>query len=314
MRQTFVLFTICLFLFAIQIHATGPQEETETTEKVTDKKKDEKDKDAKKEEHKSLKIGNMSMRNSQQPGPLIGFGDHVIDKGQAQLYFFADYLGGKKNYSIDLIPGILYGITNELSVFVNVPAAPKLRDGRDHSSGLQDLFAQFEYAYYDHEDYLWAEQATIVASLIIPTGSATKSPSTGFGTPSVFLGTTYNYTGTEWFYTTEYGAFFTGSKYRTKIGNQYLYEFLFGRNIATWPGHLLAWMVEFDGIYSERNRIRGDLDKNSGGNVIFMTPSIWYSSEKFLLQFGVGHTIYQHLNGRQNRHGYIVAINLGWNL
>lgn len=72
-------------------------------------------------------------------------------------------------------------------------------------------------------------------------------------------------------------------------------------------------MVEFDGIYTWKDKIQGVTDPNSGGNLIFLTPSIFISSkESFLMQFGVGFPIQQHLFGHQNRKEYAVSLNIGW--
>ncbi len=49
-----------------------------------------------KKEEKPAKIGNFSLPASQQPSALFGFGGNIIDKGEIQLYFFADDFQGKK--------------------------------------------------------------------------------------------------------------------------------------------------------------------------------------------------------------------------
>lgn len=51
---------------------------------------------AKAKEEKPAKIGNFSLPASQQPSALFGFGGNIIDKGEIQLYFFADDFQGKK--------------------------------------------------------------------------------------------------------------------------------------------------------------------------------------------------------------------------
>ncbi len=54
-----------------------------------------------------LNIGNFALPTPQQPGPLISFGQHVINKDQAQLFLFADDFKGKRKHKIDLIPTTL---------------------------------------------------------------------------------------------------------------------------------------------------------------------------------------------------------------
>jgi hypothetical protein len=285
----------------------------EGKDKNEEKGKKDKDKKDEKDKPKHWKIGNLAMPSSQQPGPLISFGENVLDQGLTQFFIFADDFGGDHKHFIDLQPGILYGITDSFSVFLNLPIALSYRDDDHHSSGLEDVFVEFEYAFYNKEDFFYVDQATLVASISFPSGSAEKVPPTGFDSLGLFVGATYNRTGFDWFYFTSYGANISDwSRHRTKIGNSYDYQAGFGRRIANLPGWLFAWMVEVDGTFSQRNVIDGVKDPNSGGNVIYATPSIWISSEKLIFQLGAGYAVEQHLFGDQRRDQYLLALNIGW--
>lgn len=265
------------------------------------------------ENKKTLKIGNLALPSSQQPGPLIGFGENIIDKGVVTYYLLADdFRGEKDKNSVEVIPSILHGITDNFSIFTNIPVAVRFQDKGHHSSGLEDIFVQFEYAFFSKEEKYFVDQATVVTDISFPSGSALKEPPTGFGTVNFFLGFTYNHTAIDWIYFTSYGATFSGSKHGTKISNEYLYQFGFGKNIGNLPGWIFTWLVELDGVYANRNRIRGKIDPNSGGNVIFITPSLWVSSEHLILQLGIGGAIAQKLYGKQNKNKFSLLLNLGW--
>lgn len=67
---------------------------------------------------------------------------------------------------------------------------------------------------------------------------------------------------------------------------------------------IFALMVEADGQYSEKDKINGIINPNSGGNVVFITPSLWISSKKLILQFGIGFPVVQDLYGNQNKMNY----------
>lgn len=271
-----------------------------------------KDDDTKKEE-KPPKIGNFSLPTSQQPAALFGFGGNIIDKSEVQLYFFADDFVGKKKVTVDLIPSVLFGITDDWSVFFNAPVTPLLRDGCHKSSGLEDFFIQFEYAFYNKSTATYIDQATLVANITFPTGSKRKNPPTGFGSPSLFLGGTYYRTWVDWFVFTSHGAVLTSSEHGTKFGDQFLYQMGVGRNFPCLPeGWIFAWMVEVDGQYSKKNRIDGVIDNNSGGNFIYVTPSIWISSKEMLFQFGLSLPINNNLFGRQNKFDYALNLNFAW--
>lgn len=298
------------------------EEEKSPQEKVNpDKGESKPDKDEQKadqENEKSPKkieppkIGNFSLPTSQQPAALFGFGGNIIDKGEIQFYFFADDFVGKRKTTVDLIPSILFGITDYSSVFFNAPFTPLLKDGCDESRGLEDFFIQFEYAFYNHLTTSYVDQATLVANITFPTGSIHKMPPTGFGSPSFFLGGTYYRMWVDWFTFTSYGGVLTSSEHGTKFGDQFLYQMGVGRNLPSPEGWIYAWMIEVDGQYSKKNRIKGEIDGNSGGNVILVTPSVWISSKEMLLQFGVSLPINQHLFGTQNKFDYALNLNFAW--
>lgn len=313
-------------VFSQELNEKNTKREEQTTsnrEKDPSEKKEQKTSDSKKEEEKSadekqpeeekpLKIGNLSLPSSQQPGPLVSFGENIIDKGQSQLFLFADQYKRARGYFIDVIPSLLYGITDEWSVFFNVPIAPRYKEKTHQSAGFEDVFVQLEYAFYNVSRRCSTDQATIVGNVTFPTGSAKKNPATGFDSPSFFIGATYNHTAIDWFYFGSLGAVLTTFHSNSKTADQYLYEMGFGRNIASPPGWIFAWMVEVDGLYASRNIVQGNVDSNSGGNVIYITPSLWISSKKIVIQLGAGGVVTQHLFGDQSKFTHQFICNLGW--
>ncbi len=270
------------------------------------------DKKEKDEEKKTLKKGNLALTPSQQPGPLIGFGDNVIDKDQVQLSLTLDDFSGRGKHFNDAIPNLNYGVSDQLSFLFVVPYALDYKDKHSHSDGFEDVLMQLEYAYFIKEETCFVDSATIVANVSFPTGSIEKDPPTGIGTAGFFIGATYNHTAIDWFYFTSYGADFSGTKDKSKIGNIYLYQLGFGKNIWYSDHSIFSWMVEIDGFYNEHNKIHGVRDPNSGGNVIYATPSLWYSTDQLIVQLGLGYAIQQNLFGDQGQSRYLLALNLGW--
>lgn len=264
------------------------------------------------EEQGPPKIHNFSLPTSQQPAALFGFGGNIIDQGEVQLYLFADALIGKNKITTDIIPGVLFGISKDLSIFFNFPFTPLIKDGRHRSWGLEDFFIQLEYAFYNKSTSSYVDQVTVLANITAPTGSIKKNPPTGFGSPSFFLGGTYYRTWVDWIVFVAPGAVLTTSDHRTKIGDQFLYQFGLERYIPSPKGWIFAWMLEIDGQYNKKNRICGKIDHNSGGNTIFFTPSFWMSRKEMLLQFGVSFPINQNLFGKQRKFDYVLNFNFAW--
>ena len=175
------------------------------------------------------------------------------------------------------------------------------------------MFLQLEYAFYNKNTSQYEEQATLVANVSFPTGSATKKPPTGFGSSSVFLGSTFNRAYVNWYAFTSPGVTLTTSHKGQRVGNEYLYQAGIGRNICTINSEwIFAWLIEADGRYIEKTRFKGRTDPNSGGNLIVVTPSLWISSEQITLQFGVGLPVAQHLFGDQTKDKYLLASNVSW--
>ncbi len=257
-------------------------------------------------------VGNFALPNSQQPGPLISFGQNVIDKNGTQVFLFLDDAEASKSRYVNAIPSLLYGITDTLSIFVSIPYAAHYQFANYTSSGLEDISAQLEYTYYAASTHTYTDQATIVLSAAAPTGSINKNPATGNGSASFFVGTTFNRTYTDWLFFASPGVDLTTAHQGTKPGNSYLYQVGFGRNITDANGWILAWMIEVDGTYAQHDRFKGILNVNSGGNVVFVTPSIWASTKRFIFQLGVGAPAIQNLYGQQAQNNWAVSADLGW--
>ncbi len=265
------------------------------------------------EPEKVLKVGNLAFPVSQQPNPLISFGQNLLNKKQAQALFLTTEFKGKHEYFINMVPSILYGLRDDLSIFISMPIAVRYRQEHHHSSGPEDLIIQLEYSPWTGEHYTYYDQITLVGNVTIPTGSTKKSPNTGTGSNSFFIGGIFSRMAINWFYFTSYGGVLNATSHRTRYGNQFLYQYGVGRRICSNKNWLFAWMVEFDGTYFERNKIHGKTDHDSGGNIIYVTPSLFIASkESLLVQLGMGFPIYQRLYGHQNRKEYLLALNVGW--
>lgn len=260
-------------------------------------------------------VGNFALPSSQQPGVLMSFGENIIDKNQLQLLLFADDIIGSDKHNMDAIPNLLYGLTDNFSLNINIPIAVSFKNGNNHSSGLEDMFFQPEYAFYVQQTSKFVDQATIVGNITFPTGSNQKQPNTGFGSISYFLGATFNRTYSDWIYFTSHGVVLTTSDDSIKFGDQFLYQFGIGRNIAYNPlSWIFSWLLEANGQYNQKDKIDGVINPNSGGNTILLTPSLWFSTPKLAFQLGVGFPIAQHLFGDQIKTNYLLAGNFGWTI
>lgn len=267
----------------------------------------------KKETKKKVKVGNLALPVSQQPGPLIGFGQNIVDRGDLQFFSYINYLKGNNKKFIEIAPTMIYGIKDNLSLFVELPIAASFKLNNQASKGLEDVLIQLEYVVFDKNTETSTNQLTVVANITVPTGAVCKNPSTGLGVPSYFIGFTANHVGTQWYPFASAGAIITTSDQNTKFGNQFLYQCGISKNISYASNEwIFNWMVELTGTYKQRDTISGQINKNSGGNVILLGPSLWFSTQRVILQAGISGVIYEHLFGVQNKNSYYIAIDLGW--
>lgn len=264
--------------------------------------------------------GIFSVPNPKYPGPLVGFGENFIGANQVQVSLYGDdFIGRDKNY-VDIVPWVLYGITDAASVYVAVPVTPQYKENGRSSRGFEDLWVQFEVAPYTKRWPCAFNQLTVVANASFPTGSSTKKPHTGYGAMGYFLGTTYFYTTPNWFVFTAYGGEFPTSHKGTKFGSTFLYQggggtlITSGKGLPWGEGWVLAWVLEWDGYLSGRDRYHDKRDPNSGGNVFYITPSLWVSTFRWYAQLGWGFAVSQHLNGNQKRDQYLFIFNFAWTL
>ena len=287
----------------------------EKKEKESNDEKKEKDADEKKKEPavKHLKLGNLAFPTSQQPTPLISFGQNLLDEGQFDIQEVATKFKGKREYFIDIQNTLIYAFSDDLAILIDYSNAIRFRQNNNRSSGPEDLIIQMEYAPYTKENYTYIDQLTIVGNITIPTGSIKKDPATGKGANTFFIGSTFSRVAIDWFYFTSYGGIFCATSHRTRAGDQFLYQYGVGRRIFNNSNWLLDWMLEFDGQYSAKDKIEGVTDRNSGGNIIYVTPSFFLASKKSLVvQLGIGFPIVQQLYGHQNRKEYLLQTKISW--
>jgi len=251
------------------------------------------------DEVKQVKVGNFAVRGTTQPGSLLGFGQNIIDQYDTLGVFYSIINLGKDLNFTHLVPEILYGLRDDLSIILAFPIAAKSKYGDHSSSGMSDIVVQMEYAVYGNHKPTYTNQISLVGSVALPSGNECKNPSIGFGSPTFFLGFVFEHLATEWYGYTSYGGLIT-TKNGTEIkaGNQFLYQAGFGRNIAYAPNRWTCmWLVEFSGNYQKKAKLNGCTEDNSGSNSILVGPALWFSTNRFIIEAGAAPFVYQNLFG-----------------
>lgn len=263
----------------------------------------------------SLKEGNLALPTSQQPSPLFCFGQNIVDKGDFQLFGLANCLvGDQKNFS-ELTPYFIYGISDTFSLTAGIPFATQFKINNDKSSGIQDIFVQGEYAFFNKDALHYAQQATLVANITFPAGSTNKVPATGNGAPTFFLGLTANHMSKNWYLFASPGVTIIPSSSNTAAHNVFFYQWGIARNLYYQPSKMVVTLLlEFFGLYNKLSSaadiVVAPANRNFGINNLFIGPSLWVATERFILSTGIAFPAMQEL--RTNKNHLLFAFELGW--
>src|SRR5436190_23168227 len=115
-----------------------------------------------------LPIGNFALPSPQQPGTLFGFGQNIINQYNVQSFLFIDSIIGRHQNFSEVIPFLLYGIRNDLSILFGLPIATHFKIKKCSSSGPQDFVIQVEYAPYISQTTTFINIISLVESLYCP--------------------------------------------------------------------------------------------------------------------------------------------------
>lgn len=277
-------------------------------------------------------IGNFSLSSSQQPGPFFSFGQNIIDKNQLIVSYTPDYLYSKTQSILEGTPSILYGITDSASVLLTLPMALKYATDTKTLSGMGDLVLDLEYAFYSKENAHYSDQATIIFSPTFPTsnldeiskkldptsrtsGFSRENAPSSFNAMTYFIGSTYSRTLVDWYGFVAPGILFIDKHDSIQQGTQYYYNLGVGHNIkAVAKKYIFLGLVELNGQYSDRTKLGSDVVPNTGGNIIYATPSLWLSTSKMTFQVGISLPITQRWYGNQSKVSYYSGAIVTWTI
>ena len=199
------------------------------------------------------------------------------------------------------------------SIIAEIPINIKSQLNGINSPGFGDIFVQLEYAFHNKDRYLYANQATIVWNIISPTESENNLNSPiSFGGPSTFIGFTASHVNPEWYIFGSSGVVFGIPYHNSKIGNKFLYQCGICRNIDYVPSkRILSVLIEFFGIYSQRDKLGDIKDRHTGGNTVYIGPTMWFATQKFIFTIGIAFAASQPKRFL-NKENYFFAAEIGW--
>jgi hypothetical protein len=233
--------------------------------------------------------------------PVFSLGPEIIFKGGVgiETEFEFEQAGGDKEQT--LYYKILYGLTENIGLALEVPQFLEKKEDADTSSGLGDIALRGKYQFYRKDSLGAQDKATLIYGLKFPSGDEDKIPSLGTGSIDHLFGLSLGHEST-----TLYG--FATGRYLLKTdsgttdrGDQFLLDISFG--FRPWLGLYKSWdlvlLLENSYVYTQKDEINRTKQANTGGQKILIGPTFLWSIRNIMFKGGVQFPVWQDLNGTQ---------------
>ena len=222
-----------------------------------------------------------------------------------------------------LISVLAYGASEKLALFAALPYLRKeLRQSggvRRSSEGIGDLTIFGRYTLFQRDGIGRTLRLGAIAGIKAPTGDDDESDAlgrlpiplqSGTGSWDSFVGIVVSYE-------TLQGGLHSQLTYQAKTaannfeaGDVSRLDVSWQRRV--WPTVLkpnsnafVYGVLEANIIHSQKSTVSGQVNNDSGGTTVFITPGIQYVSKKLILEAAVQIPVYQGLNGTALENDYI---------
>lgn len=252
--------------------------------------------------------GNLALPTSQEPGPLFCLGQNIVDKGDFQGFFLTNTIGNKNNFT-QVMPSIIYGFSDNLSLYAGLPIGVHGRINTIHPTSLDDTLIQLEYAFYNKDTPTYANQITLVGNAQIATKVSRRHSALPLNPPHFLLGMTASHMSCDWYFFASPAIEFGKKKNNKKFGYIAYYQWGIGKNLYSSPNkRILTIIFEFFG-----SSVLASKSKNSikDKHILYAGPCIWFSTPRLIFQGGIALPFVQKLSGFAKT-DFFLAAEVGW--
>ena len=238
--------------------------------------------------------------------PIFSLGPETIYKGGVGIEAEVEYGKGGSDREAVIHYEIIYGVTENLSLTVELPHILEKKEGTQVSDGLGELALRGKYQLFRRDTLGAQDKAALIYGLKFPTGGEDKKPALGSGSLDHLFGLTVGHEST-----TLYG--FATGRYLLKTesggkekGDRVLVDVTFGfrprlRPYKSWD---FVVLLENSYIFAQKNKVDGAKQENSGGKEIFTGPTFLWSIRNLMIKGGIQFPIWQDLNGDQEERDF----------
>lgn len=241
--------------------------------------------------------------------PLFSLGQSVVGKNNLYVGTSVSEPFWEMEHDLSCTPGILYGITDSLSIQGFFPVTIGCKINEETITGLGNIIAGFEWAYYRKKNNGSYTQATIFNQYKIPVSS--KIPALTSGAVDILLGGTISHN-TPKLYTFGSTALLIPTWHdNMRKGYSFFYEFGIGPIITKKKETLFCIFLEADGIFSTSDINNPyPCDRTLQNNIIFVGPVVYWSFKNFIAQLGVQAPLTQSFRKIEDKRNMRVAASL----
>lgn len=244
--------------------------------------------------------------------PVFSLGPETIYKDGVGIETEFEFEHGDKEKEGVLHYEILYGLTENIALTLEVPQFLEKKEDTDTSDGLGDIALRTKFQFYRKDSLGVQDKATLIYGLKFPSGDEGKKPALGSGSIGHLFGlslghestTIYGFATARFFLRTD-----SGSKDK---GDRILLDVSFGfrprlRAYKSWD---LVLLLETSYIFIQKDKINGAKQPNTGGRKLLIGPTFLWSIRNIMLKGGFQFPVWQGLEGSQKKEDFrsVVAI------
>ena len=246
--------------------------------------------------------------------PIFGLGPHTIFKGGigVEMEIEGEKASNKdeeeKEYTLHT--EILYGLTADLAVTLALPLVLEKKTAAggvaQSSSGPGDLGIRLKYRFWRRDRPGLQDAAALVVGTELPTGDDDTTPRLGSGSTDFLVGLTAARESLVWYYFGDVRYRLNSRDDGLKIGDRFFADVAIG--IRPRPTEYLkldlVLLAELNWESRQRNELYGVDVGNTGGDLLFLSPSFFLTYRNWAVKGGVQLPVQHNLHGDQPEDDY----------
>ena len=244
--------------------------------------------------------------------PVFGVGPETIYEGGLGVELGTGYadLGDEREWTLGT--ELIYGATPDLSLTLEVPTFLRRETERGHASGIGDLLLRAKYRFWNRNRFGASDRAALILGVKLPSGRHHQSVPLGSGSVDVLAGLAAAHESRRWYGFSSFRYLLRTEHHGLERGDRTLFDVAGGFRpwLTEYLQPDLVLLLEFNGSWEARSRLRGGRLAETGGFVGWLGPTALLSHRNRMLKAGVQLPIATNLNGDQERPAYrtILAI------